>query len=74
MDVPYRCATEQMPVPSDVKEVSTVAVPSYCRECDRGFYVVDDPNLHASYRCPVCLMPGERAPASDGDGAHTTTA
>ena len=59
----------------DVEEVSTVAVPSYCRECDRGFYVVDDPDLHASYRCPVCLMPGERSPdASDGGDTQTTTA
>ena len=52
-----------------------MAVPSYCRECDRGFYVVDDPDLQASYRCPVCLMPGERSPeASDGTGVQATTA
>jgi hypothetical protein len=52
-----------------------VAVPSYCRECDRGFYVIDDPNLHASYRCPVCLMPGERSPVvADGDGMQAAGA
>jgi predicted Zn-ribbon and HTH transcriptional regulator len=49
-----------------------MVVPSYCRECDRGFYVVDDPDLQASYRCPVCLTPGVAHPDAPEAGAQAT--
>jgi hypothetical protein len=50
----------------DVTRGEPVAVLSYCGECDRRFYVVDNLELHASYRCPVCLMPGTLGTGQEG--------
>jgi hypothetical protein len=44
-----------------------MATQSYCRECDRAFYVVDAPDLYHSYRCPVCLFPGVLNPGEENE-------